>query len=327
MTQLPIIDMHCDLLVYMLTHPQPHPEKRDFGASFPFLREGNVQLQTMAIYTSVEPESSAQGVAQSAIYKKLLQDFAPEFYQAEAGFQCDQNPGIATVVSIESASGLANETEPLDNAFKNLEKILDNSGKVFYISLTHHLENRFGGGNYATAGLKPDGEALLDYISGREIAIDLSHTSRALAEDILNYTYSKGLKVPVIASHSNFVEVWNHPRNLTKAHAEEIISRGGLIGMNFLRAFVDNDRPEALLEHIEYGMNLPGGEQAVCFGADFFFLDDHPDQTRIPFLFPQHENASKYQGILDDLGNRLTAEQKARLAHRNVERFIAKNWT
>ena len=327
MTSTPIIDMHCDLLVYMLMHPQPNPESKDFGASFPYLRAGNVQLQTMAIYTGVEPESSQQGVAQSAIYKKLLEDYAPEFYQAGAGFTCGEKPGIATVVSIESASGLANEAEPLDNAFKNLETILANAGRVFYISLTHHLENRFGGGNYATAGLKTDGEALLDYISGREIAIDLSHTSRALAQDILDYTYRKGLKVPVIASHSNFVAVWDHPRNLIKEHADEIINRGGLIGMNFLRAFVDNDRPESLLEHIEYGMSLSGGEEAVCFGADFFYLDDHPDKSRIPFLFPQHENASKYQGILDDLGERLTDEQKAKLAHKNVERFIAQNWT
>ncbi len=319
--------MHCDLMVYMLMHPQANPEKRDFGASFPYLREGNVKLQVMAMYTTVEPESSQHGPAQSEIYKQLLKDYAPEFCQAGPGFADDAGNGIATVAAIESASGICNETEPLDNAFKNLDLILENVGRLFYISFTHHLENRFGGGNYATAGLKPDGEALLEYMAGKQIAIDLSHTSDALAHDILDYTYKKGLAVPVIASHSNFRDIWDHPRNLILDHVKEIVNRKGLIGMNFLRAFVNNDKSTALLDHIAYGMDIPGCEDCLCFGADFFYLDDHPDKSRIPILFPEHENASKYQGILDDLGNRLSDVQKEKLAHKNVERFINQNWS
>jgi len=327
MKRLPIIDMHCDLMVYMLMHPDANPERKDFGASFPFLREGNVQLQVMAMYTTVEPASSQHGPAQSEIYKQMLVDYAPEFYQAEPGFTTNRKPGIATVAAIESASGLCNETEPLDNAFKNLDHILENVSRLFYISFTHHLENRFGGGNYAEAGLKSDGKALLEYMAGKQIAIDLSHTSDALAHDILDYTYQKGLDIPVIASHSNFREVWDHPRNLTLDNVKEVINRKGLIGMNFLRAFVNNDHAGALLDHTIYGMDTPGGEDCLCFGADFFYLDDHPDKTRIPFLFPAHENASKYQGILEALGERLSATQKEKLAHKNIERFINENWS
>ena len=319
--------MHCDLMVYMLMHPQANPEKRDFGASFPYLREGNVKLQVMAMYTTVEPESSQHGPAQSEIYKQLLKDYAPEFYQAGPDFTANAANGIATVAAIESASGICNETEPLDNAFRNLDLILENVGRLFYISFTHHLENRFGGGNYAMAGLKPDGEALLEYMAGKQIAIDLSHTSDALAHDILDYTYKKDLAVPVIASHSNFRDIWDHPRNLTLDHVKEIVNRKGLIGMNFLRAFVNYDNSTALLDHIAYGMDIPGCEDCLCFGADFFYLDDHPDKSRIPFLFPEHENASKYQGTLDDLGNRLNDVQKEKLAHKNVERFINENWS
>lgn len=319
--------MHCDLMVYMLMHPSADPEKKDFGASFPYLREGNVGLQVMAMYTTVEPESSQHGPAQAEIYKQMLMDYAPEFYQAGPGFKTGEKPGIGTVAAIESASGICNETEPLDNAFKNLDLILDKVGRLFYISFTHHLENRFGGGNYAKAGLKSDGEALLDYMAGKQIAIDLSHTSDALAHDILDYTYKKGLDVPVIASHSNFRDIWDHPRNLTRENAQEVVNRKGLIGMNFLRAFVNNDDAGALLDHISYGMELPGCEDSICFGADFFYLADHPDKSRIPFLFPEHENAGKYQGILDAFGTRLTDVQKEKLAHKNVERFINENWS
>lgn len=327
MERLPIIDMHCDLLVYLLMNEQATPEDGKFGASFPFLRQGNVKLQVMAIYTGVEELSSKRGLRQSEIYKQLLEEYEPEFYQARAGFKCSENEQIGLIAAIESASGLCNETEPLDNAFANLEMILANVERLFYISFTHHYENRFGGGNYSTPGLKPDGEVLLEYISGKQIAVDLSHTSDALAHDILDYTYKKGLQVPVIASHSNFRDVWDHRRNLTRENAQEIIDRNGLIGMNFLRAFVNNDEPEALLDHMSYGVELPGGQESLCFGADFFYWRDFPDPKRIPYLFPEHENAEKYQSILDSLGDRLNFEQQEKLAHKNVERFIHENWS
>lgn len=327
MNKLPIIDLHCDLLVYLLMNPEATPDDGAFGASFPFLKDGNVGLQVMAIFTAVEEESSKRGVAQSVIYRQMLEDYSKDVFQGGAGFQSSPDQGIGMVASLESASGICNESEPLDNAFRNLETIIDNVGRLFYISFTHHTENRFGGGNYATVGLKPDGEALLDYMDGKEIAIDLSHTSDALAHEILDYTYRKGLKVPVIASHSNFRDIWDHPRNLTRENAQEIINRGGLIGMNFLRAFLNNDEPGALLDHILYGFNLPGGEQAISFGADFFYTGDFPDPARDPYYFPEHEDATKYHTLINQLGEDLNEDQLKGLAHKNVERFIASNWT
>ncbi len=325
MQGLPIIDLHCDLLVYLLMNKEAKPETKAFGAGLPFLEQGSVALQVMAIYTAVEEASSRNGVAQSVIYKKLLEEYSKDVYQAGTDFNAE-NEGVGMVASLESASGICNETEPLENAFKNLETIISNVDRLFYISFTHHAENRFGGGNYAEAGLKPDGEALLDYMDERQIAVDLSHTSDALARDILDYTYKKGLNVPVMASHSNFREIWDHPRNLTRENAQEIINRGGLIGMNFVRAFVNNDEPEALLDHIQYGFDLMGGENSIAFGADFFYTGDFPDPARDPYYFPQHEDATKYHGILDQLSSALTANQLEGLAHKNVERFIASNW-
>ena len=75
----------------------------------------------------------------------------------------------------------------MQEAFVRLDTLIREIGPILYISLTHHGENRFGGGNKADAGLKDDGEALLDYIDGKHIAIDLSHTSDALAHGIVNH--------------------------------------------------------------------------------------------------------------------------------------------
>lgn len=323
---LPIIDLHCDLPVYLLMNKQATPFSKEIGVGLPFLKKGNVRLQVMAIFTAVEESSSQEAFEQSVIYKKLLTEYSEHFSQANSSFDVAASDKVGIVAALESASGLCNEEEPLDKAFTNLDRILNNVERLFYISLTHHTENRFGGGNYSNAGLKRDGEVLLEYISGKEIAIDLSHTSDALAHDILNFTYKKNLQIPVIASHSNYRPIWNHPRNLLDEVAKEIISRKGLIGMNFVRAFVDNDRPEAMIDHLNYGVNKLGAEDAVCFGADFFFTGDFPSPDRDPYYFPQHENASRYPEILRSLENSLTAVQVEKLAYKNVKNFIASNW-
>src|SRR5690606_31012676 len=148
--------------------------------------------------------------------------------------------------------------------------------------MTHHGENRFGGGNYTNAGHKEDGKKLLDYINGKHICIDLSHTIDALADDMLNYIHLKRLNIIPIASHCNFTARRDHPRNLRDETAKEIYAMGGLIGINFVRAFVDNDKADTLLDHIEYGLKL-GGESKLTFGADFFYTADHPDPKRVPF--------------------------------------------
>lgn len=323
---VPIVDLHCDLPVYLLMNEQATPFSKEIGVGLPFLKEGNVALQVMAIFTAVEKSSAQEALGQSLLYKKLLTDYSDHFIQAKPNFNVADSDKVGIVAALESASGLCNEEEPLDNAFKNFETILNNVERLFYISLTHHTENRFGGGNYSNAGLKPDGETLLEYISGKKIAIDLSHTSDALARDILDFTYRKNLQIPVIASHSNYRPIWDHPRNLLPEVAKEIISRKGLIGMNFVRAFVDNDKPGAMMDHLNYGISLPGGADTICFGADFFFTGDFPDPERDPYYFPQHENASKYPEILQSLKNDFNKEQIEKLAYKNVMNFIASNW-
>ena len=186
---IPIIDLHCDLPVYLLMNEKASPYSKEIGVGLPFLKEGNVALQVMAIFTAVEGPSAKKALAQSILYKKLLTDYSDHFIQAQPNFNVDDSDKVGIVASLESASGLCNEDDPLDNAFENLENILSNVERLFYISLTHHTENRFGGGNYSRAGLKSDGEELLEYISGKQIAIDLSHTSDVLAFDILDHTY------------------------------------------------------------------------------------------------------------------------------------------
>jgi membrane dipeptidase len=327
--QIPIIDTHCDILSYLAKTPGAAADKtEDIGCAIPFLQEGNVKMQICAIYTDVKPGSMDLATKQAYKFREMLMTHSKDVVQADGDFLSEINlqSKIGLVTAIENAAGLAREKVPIQEAFQQLDHLIKLTGRMAYISLTHHTENRFGGGNYTEGiGLKEDGKKLLDYISGKKIAVDLSHTSDLLAEGILNHLDKQQLHIPVIASHSNFRSLWTHKRNLTDEFAKEVVKRGGIIGINFLRAFLDTEKPEKVFEHILYGFEIGAGEQ-MCFGADFFYTKDFPDPSRHPFYFPNVENASKYPSILDKLSENLSIAQLEKLGFKNAQRFFKTLW-
>jgi len=316
------IDLHCDLLYYLL-RPEAKINDGEFGASLPFLREGNVKLQVMAIYSSTGKGSTEYGLQQSKIFSKLIESDDFFLFENESHKNIENEGKTGILASIENASSFCDENESLDSGFKKLETIIENTKKVFYIGITHHTENRFGGGNNASAGLKEDGKVLIDYLSDKKIAIDLAHASDQLAHDIFNYVDQKNYSVPILASHSNYRTIYKNNRNLPDELAKEVIHRKGLIGLNFIKDYIDLEHPERLYEHIQYGLDL-GGENSIAYGADYFYWKDHPDMSRHPFFFPEHSNASVYPAVNKEISERFSPELMRKISHENALKFITK---
>lgn len=324
----PVIDLHCDLLSYLGHVPNSTPFDLAIGSSIPSMKEGNVALQIMAIYTATEEGSTQSALKQSEIFKNLLNEYSEDLTLVKEVADLASiptSPKIGILASIENASGLCEEDQPLDEAFENLENIISNTERILYIGLTHHAENRFGGGNYSETGLKDDGKELLEYISGRKIAIDFSHTSDALAYGILDHLSKNNLDIPILASHSNYREVLNHPRNLADELAKEIIKRNGLIGINLVRAFVNNDDPNAIYDHIDYGLQI-GGANSICFGADYFFAGMLPDPSRDPYYHKGQETSACYPSILETITERTSSEIAEGIANGNAMDFLKRLW-
>lgn len=327
---LPVIDLHCDLLSYLEGIPNADPFNTDeIGCSFPALKEGNVVLQVMAIYSATEQGSVESASKQGQIFKELLTKYPNDIHQVRDAATLEglsESSKVGMVAAVENASGLCEEGQPLGDTYRNLEKIISDTGRLLYIGLTHHAENRFGGGNYSDAGLKKDGKALLDYIDGRRIAIDFSHTSDALAHDIIDYIDKNDHDIPLIASHSNYRAIFKHPRNLPNELAQELVRRKGLIGLNFVRAFVNEEDPETLFDHLNHGLMI-GAENAVCFGADYFHAGTLPDASRAPYYFKEHETAASYPSILKDFTERTSTKLAEKLANENAIAFLKRIWS
>jgi microsomal dipeptidase-like Zn-dependent dipeptidase len=329
---LPVLDLHCDLLSYMTHIDDADPMSEDVGCALPFLQEGRVKLQTLAIFTMTGEGSAEDGLGQALAFEQLLDEYEdivrplddPDDLADIDEFDDDgdlPDNRVMVIGAIENASGFCGENDDLDEAFERLEFILDHAAPVLYISMTHNEENRFGGGNFSdNVGLKDDGRVLLEYLSGRRIAIDLAHTSDALARDIIEWVDAKNLDVPIIASHSNFRAVHDHVRNLPSDIAKEIIRRGGLIGMNFCHEFIHPDDSDVLMEHIAFGFDELGGLEAIAFGSDFFFTPDDAE------FFYAHRNSAQFPHILRQAASLLSAEQVHNLAYNNVLRFLRQMW-
>ena len=320
----PIFDLHCDLLAFLALDATASPQDVErIGCATPFLQQGQVRIQVMALFSLTEKGSVNLGKRQVEIYQKLSQ--GPDFQHLEKNTPLskilDPAEAVYMLPAIESASVFSEEEEELQVVLDRFDWLTEQIGTPLYLSLTHHSANRFGGGNGSELGLSEEGRKLLEHLSGRGMAIDMSHTSDALARDILDHIDSQGLDLHVIASHSNFREIQEHKRNLPDWLVAEIVKRKGLIGMNFVRDFVDPDHPERLLDHIRYGF-AKGATQAMAFGADYFPPDLLPPehQHRAPFFHPEHDNASKYPGILAKSG--LNEGQSQALCYQNFANFL-----
>ena len=304
-----VADLHCDLLWYL-----SHDKKRTVfdpqsQSSVPYLKEGNVALQTFPIYTVTEVGSSVEGSKQFQIYEQLPH-LASDFFGS----------ALTPRLAIENASGFCAEDEPLEKGLERLESWWKKH-PIVYISLTWNEENRFGGGADTPVGLKEDGRDLLQWMSGKKIAVDLSHASDALAEDILNEI--EHLDVTPIASHSNLRAICSHRRNLPDHIAQAIVHKKGIIGLNMVRHFLGSNGPQDLIRHIEHAQTLHI-ENHLSLGADFFGeIDVESEKDHLkPYFFEGYSTSACYPHIRQLLLSHFPLEFVHDLMYQNLITFL-----
>jgi membrane dipeptidase len=293
------IDLHCDLLSYLAAWPGHTPYDEGSVANLHFAEQGGIGTLILALFTPTKPGCEKVFEPQMKFFKEL-------------------SSTIKFIPAIENASCFIGEEEPFEKAIQRLKSA---GQKFLYLTMTWNGENRFGGGVGSDKGLTEQGKALLDAIPPFFTAIDFSHTSDRLARDILNYLDQTKSPLKVLASHSNFRSIQDVPRNLPEDIAEEIVRRGGIIGLNLIRNFV-GPRADSFFDHMEYALKK-GWEKHVALGADFFDIDfehspnyDMPkevqdlpvSQRHAKFLeehfFPEYPDASSLKLLVREISQR-----------------------
>ncbi len=152
--------------------------------------------------------------------------------------------------------------------------------QLFYDMGIRHIlpvwggESHIGGAWDTELGLTDFGKEVVRECERLGIIVDVSHMSQKSFWDAVENT-----EKPIIASHSNYIEICSHGRNLDKEQLEQIIKRGGIVGLNFSSSHVnlkymersvtlEDDFLGELAAHVYYCLEH-GGEKTVCLGCDW----------------------------------------------------------
>lgn len=277
------IDLHCDTITEAMHHSvdltEPH-----LNIHLPVAKEIERYCQCFAVYCpdTVRGEDAFNYYTMAKHYfQRELAKFPQLLEQIHTAADIDRITAegkTGAVLTVEGGAVLNGKTENL--------RVLKNDG-VKMITLTWNGENELGcGSSNQTKGLSPFGFDAVKEMERLGMIIDVSHLSDAGLDDVL-----KTVSGPVAASHSNLRSVCGYRRNLTDEQFCEIARRGGIVGVNFYRYFLNNDGEHAtvhdIARHIEHMLEL-GGENAVAMGSDFDGcdgVDGVRDINDIPALY------------------------------------------
>lgn len=246
-------DLHCD------TVTRCYNENKSFY-------DGDLHINTLKTkdienyrqYFALWLSDKPKGETAFSLCKNLL-----DYYDREIAPVISICPDISAHLSIENASALGGN---LDNIAYFKER------GVEMMSLTWNGENDLASGVHAKGGLKPLGKDAVREMARQNITLDVSHLNEQGFYEVCLID-----SIKIVASHSNCYDICPHIRNLKKWQIKEIISRGGLIGLNFYPTFLGRGRVfEKIRENIEYLLSL-GGENCIAFGSDFDGAEMSPE--------------------------------------------------
>lgn len=129
-------------------------------------------------------------------------------------------------------------------------------------------------------GLTDVGKEIVLEMEKLGIIVDVSHLSDQGFYDVLQLT-----KEPFVASHSNARALCNHPRNMTDEMIRALAERGGCMGLNFYRDFLQTKLSEnekiqgGLMDLVRHAKHITdvGGMEVLGLGSDFDGIDTNAD--------------------------------------------------
>lgn len=309
-------DMHCDTIT-KLYDCNGSLSSNDLHIDIDKLKKGECLLQNFAIFTNLkENDSSYTKNAIDYYYKQLEnnKDNIKPVYKYDDIEKNNANNYISSLLTLEEGS-------IIDNNLDNLNWFYNKGVRM--ITLTWNYPNGIGYPNIdLTNEPKEDPthnfntvdgltEFGIDYIrrcNELGIIIDVSHLSDKGFYDVLqNSAY------PFVASHSNSRSICKAGRNLTDDMIEKLSKKGGVLGINFCAAFIDDNNKETtidnIVKHIRHIVKV-GGIECVGLGSDFDGISNNLE----------FKDASGMQSIYQELKNYFTDDDIEKIFYKNVLR-------
>lgn len=251
-----IIDGHCDTLSCCLKSGQSLL-KNQLQWDRQRALDAGVRIQIMAAYSGEREPAFALREILKQIWLLLRYDQEGEIKLITGLKQFEDVKGLGAVMHLEGANALGHDLDLLH--------ILHRMG-LRSIGLTWNYRNQFadGVGEESPAALSNLGKELLREASGLNMIIDVAHLASPGFYEVLELYDG-----PVVFSHGNFGDVYNHRRNLNGDQLKALALRGGIMGMSLVPDFL-SDKPAVsdFIEHICRAAEKVGCD-CIALGSDF----------------------------------------------------------
>jgi len=235
-----IVDAHLDLAdnavrgrpVHLPARQQKPDEDGIPTVGLPDLRDGGVSLICATIFCQpryddkpgyqTPDEAHSAALTQLDWYRSQQNAGTMRILHRPADFS-RQVPETQAILLMEGADPLRDETD--------VQTFFESGLRI--VGLTWKEGTRYAGGNARSGPLTRDGVALVKTLDRLGIIHDVSHLADQAFHDLLELTPG-----PVIASHSNCRAIVPGERQLSDEIIRAIVSRGGMIGINFYDKFL-----------------------------------------------------------------------------------------
>lgn len=231
------------------------------------------------------------------------------------GGQLDENK-INAFMTIEGMCFIEDEViQPL-NHFYDLG--------VRIASLTWNEENNLacGAKSNPSKGLTELGRKAISHMNEIGMIIDVSHLNEKSFWDVLKHSQNS-----VIATHSNARRFANVDRNLSDQQIKALIAQKGLIGLNAVRYFVEDDNELQdvyhLAKHARYISDLGGID---CLACGFDYMDYLDEPFGIKSMGQGIQKADESQNFVNALKEENFSDLEIeKITHLNVINFFKRN--
>jgi membrane dipeptidase len=235
-----VIDFHNDYIYQVYNKNASFGQKDNFTQSgLPRLIDGGVDVQIFAVWIAHNEIGYANRFAKKQIerLKSIESEYSDRFEFAKTYddiIRIQKSGKLCGLIGIEDGTPIENNIDEI-NTFYDLG--------VRYIGLTWNHSNKIATSamdesKTGKGGLTKYGIDVVKRMDEIGMMIDVSHMGENAFWDVINNS-----KNPIIASHSNCYSLcpFFFPRNLTDEQIKAIAKSGGIIGVNFLDEFIDQN--------------------------------------------------------------------------------------
>lgn len=326
------IDLHCDTIseiykrrrkgeTYCLLENGGHVDLKR-------LKEGGCLAQSFALFTRLKDEEDPLKYARNllSVFREEVEknrEVIRQVTSVDEILENERKGRMSAVLTVEEGGVFQGRIQYLEEFWRQGLKM---------VTLTWNYPNELGYPNlidWKTGKCRPETERGLtsvgiEFVERMEelgIAVDVSHLGDAGFWDVARVS-----RKPFAASHSNARAIASHVRNLTDDMIRELGSRGGIIGINYCPAFLDDrqalsqsggvSRLSDIVRHICHIRNV-GGIDCIALGSDFDGIEGELE-INSPASLGLLESALTEQGF--------TGEEREKIFRKNAERFFYDVW-